>query len=91
MLASIDLFNALKTKFGEAEATVIVKEIEKIEASVEIKVEKAFERKKDVLATKEDIARLENKIIENKVDILKRMVGCFIGIALAILGLYFKN
>ncbi len=90
MIASIELFEALKTRFGEQEAKIIVKEIEKIETGIETKVEKAFDRKKDVLATKEDISllkedlaklegKLETKIAETKADIIKWMFIFWIG------------
>ena len=73
MIASIDIFEVLKGKLGETEARMLVKEMEKIDASIETKVEKAFENKKDVLATKEDIKILEVKIAENKSDLIKWM------------------
>ena len=62
MLASIELFEALKTRFGEQEAKIIVKEIEKIETSVEARVEKEFDKKKDTLATKEDFWLLKKDL-----------------------------
>ncbi len=62
MIASIDLFEILKARLGEAEAKMLVKEIEKVENGVEPKIEKAFEVRKDILATKVDIANLEIKI-----------------------------
>ena len=86
MIATIDLFEALKTRFGEQEAKIIVREMEKIETSVETKVEKAFENKKDVLATKQDIKILEVKIAENKADIIKWMVALILGLFIALIG-----
>ena len=80
MVATIELFEALKTRFGEGEAKVIVKEIEKIESGVEAKIEKAFDRKKDVLATKEDLAN-------TKVEIIKWLIGVAIALAVALGGL----
>ena len=64
MIASIDIFEALKTKFGEAEAKIIVKELEKIDASVETRVDKKFEEAKTTLATKEDVANSRAEIIK---------------------------
>ncbi len=86
MIATIDLFEALKTRFGEQEAKIIVREMEKIETSVETKVDKAFENKKDVLATKQDIKILEVKIAENKADIIKWMVALILGLFIALIG-----
>ena len=69
---------ALKTKFGDAEAKVIVREIEKIESSVDTKVANAFDKKKDVLSTKEDIAKLEHRMLEKFNDQLKWMIVMWI-------------
>jgi len=91
MIATIKLFEALKTKFGEAEAKVIVEEIEKIETNVELKVEKAFADKKDILATKEDLAKLEARINNKFNDLLKWMIIMWItqlGAIMAIIKLF---
>jgi hypothetical protein len=56
MIATIELFEALKTRFGETEAKVIVKEIEKIETGVETKVVEIFEKKAQIF--KDDIKSL---------------------------------
>ncbi len=93
-MASIELFEALKTRFGEQEAKIIVKEIEKIETGIETKVEKAFDRKKDVLATKEDISLLKEDIADVrtemqtiKADIIKWMFIFWIGQLAAFIGI----
>ena len=75
MIASIELFEALKTKFGESEAKVIVKEIEKIDVSVSEKIEKEFDRKQNIIATKEDIANLKIEIEKGFKENLKWMVA----------------
>jgi hypothetical protein len=95
MIGTIELFEALKTRFGEEEAKVIVKEIEKIETGVEAKVDKAVELKTEVLkndikslkehidltfATKEDIAN-------SKADMIKWMFIFWIGQVAVIAGL----
>ena len=89
MTATFELFDAFKTRFGEQEARFIVKEIERIETSKDDKVEKEFERKKDILSTKEDIAKLELKMSETKVDIIKWIVVLWIAQTAAIVAAKF--
>jgi hypothetical protein len=76
MVAEIELYKILKTKFTESEAESIV-------ASIEQKVYHSFEERKNDFATKEDIAklegRLETKIAESKADIIKWMFIFWIG------------
>ena len=79
MLATIKLFEVLKTRFSDEDAKFVVEEIEKIEASVETKVEKIFDQKKDVLATKGDIAIVNEKIAIAKADMIKWMLIIWIG------------
>ena len=43
------------------------------------------------LSTKEDINKLEVKIAETKVEILRWTFGFFIALMLALIGLYFKK
>ncbi len=50
-VAEIELYEILKSKLGDKEAKTLVEYIE-------AKVEKKFEEKKDLLATKEDINNL---------------------------------
>ncbi|MEO8821299.1 MAG: hypothetical protein ABI374_10685 [Ginsengibacter sp.] len=63
-ISDIQLFNLLKVKFGEKEAEQFV-------SLIKDKVEETFENKKDSLATKHDIARLEIKISQLEVSIAK--------------------
>jgi hypothetical protein len=69
MTNAITLFEILKGRFGEEAAIAVVKEFEKSEAAAESKIEKAFEAKKEVLATKADIAIVKNDIVEVKSDL----------------------
>ncbi len=88
MVGTLKLFEILKTRFSDEDARFVVEEMEKIEAGVETKVDKEFEKKsllfKDdikslkeymdhVFATKEDLAKLEVKIASSKADIIKWM------------------
>jgi len=56
-VAEIELYEILKPKIGEKEARTLVEYIE-------TKVDRKLEEKKDVLATKEDIANLRADIIK---------------------------
>jgi len=40
---------------------------------------------------KSDYSKLETKIAESKTDMIKWFVGFFVGLALMIIGLYFKK
>jgi hypothetical protein len=78
-MSSLELkvYEIFKTKLGEKEAEII---IEYFEAKAEAK----YNEKRDVLATKEDIAN-------SKVDLIKWMVGFWIAQMAAIIGLYLKH
>ena len=79
-VAEIELYEILKPKIGEKEARTLVEYIE-------TKVDRKLEEKKDVLATKEDIANL-------RADIIKWMFLFWIGqlaSLLAILQIFFKR
>ncbi len=54
-ISDIRLYNLLKSKYGEKEAEEFVSLIKE-------EVNNSFEAKKDILATKEDIAKVELKI-----------------------------
>lgn len=79
-VAEIELYEILKTKIGEKEARTLV---EYIEANIE----KRLEEKKDVLATKEDLANVKS-------DIIKWMFLFWIGqlaSLIAILQIFFRK
>ena len=87
----IQLFQILKLKLGEKEAEALV-------TFVDNKIKESNENNPKVLATKEDInllkieiAKLELKISESKVETLRWVFGFFVALMLAIVGLYFKN
>lgn len=72
MVSEISLYNALKTKLGEQDAQTIIEGIRQ-----EVKSE--FDNKKDLLATKEDIAKLDVKMSETKAEIIKWMFIFWVG------------
>ena len=76
IVSEIKLYELLKAKIGEREAEAFIQ-------ILETKVESKLLEKKSVFATKEDVAKLETKISEAKVDIIKWMVAT----AIAIVGL----
>jgi len=90
-VAEIELYEILKPKIGEKEARTLVEYIE-------TKVDRKLEEKKDVLATKEDVANLraatKEDIANLRADIIKWMFLFWIGqlaSLLAILQIFFKR
>jgi len=86
-VAEIELYEILKTKLGEKEAKTLVEYIE-------AKVEKGLDEKKDILATKQDIAHLEIKIEKTRADLIKWMFLFWIGqlaSLTAILQMFFRK
>jgi hypothetical protein len=84
IVSEIKLYELLKAKMGEKEAEAFVQ-------ILDTKVDQKFDEAKQVLATKEDIARLDLKIAETKVDLIKWMVGFWIAQMAAIIGLYMNK
>jgi len=80
----IQLFQILKQRLGEQEAEALV-------SFVDSKIKESNENNLKIVATKEDIARLEIKLAENKSDIIKWVFSFFVAIMLAIIGLYFRK
>ena len=76
IVAEIELYKILKTKFTENEAETIV-------ANIGQQVHSSFEERKNDLATKEDIANLRTevltKVAETKADLIKWMFIFWIG------------
>lgn len=94
------VYDIFKSKFTEQEAATV---IEYIESKTKEKIEEKRQifqtlQNKDleVLRSeiKEDFAKLgwkiDTKISETKVEILRWMLGIFLAMMLAIIGLYFK-
>lgn len=86
-VAEIELYEILKSKLGDKEAKTLVEYIE-------TKVEKKFEDKKDILATKLDIEELRTEMQKMKADIIKWMFLFWIGqlaSLIAILQIFFRK
>ena len=83
-ITPIQLFQILKEKLGEKEAEALVN-------FVDAKLKENNENNLRILATKEDIGKLDTKISEVKVEIIKWVFGFFVAMMLAIIGLYFKK
>lgn len=83
-ISEIQLYKALRLKLGE-------KETEELVSFVKKNIETEINIKSDSLSSKEDISRLELKIAETKVDIIKWVFAMFFALAIMIIGLYFKN
>ena len=89
-IGSIAVYDLLKTNLGEKAAKSLV-------AFVEPEVETKFEQKKDILATKEDIANVRVEIRESKAELIKWMfiffagqIGIQTGLIIAVLKLFFS-
>jgi len=67
-VAEIELYEILKGKIGEKEARTLVEYIE-------TKVDRELEERKDFLATKQDIARLELKMESIRSDLELKIEG----------------
>lgn len=94
------VYDIFKSKFTEQEAATV---IEYIESKTKEKIEEKRQifqtlQNKDLEVlrseVKEDFAKLggkiDTKISETKVEILRWMLGIFLAMMLAIIGLYFK-
>lgn len=85
-IAEIELYEILKEKIGDKEAKILVEYIE-------AKVEKRFEDKKEILATKLDIEELRTEMQKMKSDIIKWMFLFWIGqlaSLIALLQIFFR-
>ncbi len=89
-VTEIEIYEALKEQIGDKPARILLEYIE-------TKTEKEFEKKKDVPATKQDIAELradlEVKIERVRADLIRWMFIFWagqIGALIAILALFFK-
>ncbi|MDO8445547.1 MAG: hypothetical protein Q7T53_05500 [Deltaproteobacteria bacterium] len=85
-VTEIELYEILRSKLGDKEAKNLVE-------YVETRVERKFEEKKDVLATKQDITNLDVKIEQVKSEIIKWMFLFWVGqlaSLIAILQIFFK-
>lgn len=64
---------------------------ENLTSYIEDKIKEEVESKAQMLATKEDIAKLDTKISESKVDVIKWVFAFWITLALMIVGLYLRK
>lgn len=87
VVSEIKLYELLKARIGEKEAEAFIQIIETKVDNKLLEKTSVFATKEDISSMKTDIARLEGKIAESKVDIIKWMVGTAIalsGLVLAI-------
>ena len=86
IVSEIKLFEMLKAKLGQEEAEAFVQ-------ILEAKVDHKFEEAKQILATKEDVIRLDLKLAETKAELIKWMFIFWMGQVVVIAGLlaYFFN
>ena len=76
------LYDLLRSKLGEQEAQSVVE-------FVRLEVKEAVEDKTQILATKEDMYKLDVKISVTKNDIVKWLFGFWVTIILVILANWF--
>ena len=65
-VTTLEMYNILRSKIGEREAKTLVE-------FIEMKVAETFDGKKDELATKNDIHKLDVRIEKTKAEIIKWM------------------
>ena len=85
-VTTLKLYDMLRSKIGDGEAKVLVE-------FVENRVEETFESKKDELATRKDINKLDVRIEKTKSEIIKWMFIFWVGqtsIMVGILALFLK-
>lgn len=79
-VSEVELFQILKDKVGEQEAKTITEYIE-------TKVEKQFELKKEVLASKQDIADIKFEMANYKSEIIRWLFVFWTTQLIAMLGI----
>jgi hypothetical protein len=79
VVSELHLYELLRAKLGVAEAEAFV-------AILESKVDKKFEEKLDVLATKSDVQELRAEMLAMKGDLLRSIYLVSIGQYLAVIG-----
>ncbi len=94
-ISTIDMYNLLREKIGDQQAKALTDYVTQ-------QVETTFEKQKNLLATKadiadlkastkEDVADLKVRIAEAKSDTIKWVFTFFVTIALMIVGLYIRR
>jgi hypothetical protein len=78
------LYDLLSAKVGKDVA-------ENLTTFIEDKIKDEVENKSQILATKEDIAKLETRISEAKVDSIKWSIALWVTTILMIAGLYLRK
>ncbi|MDI9364631.1 MAG: hypothetical protein QM541_06750 [Flavobacterium sp.] len=99
----LKVYDIFKSKFTEQEAATVLEYIasktkEKVDEKAETyqtlqskDLESLRKEIHTVFASREDFNKLEVKLSETKVEILRWMFGIFLAMMLAIIGLYFKK
>ncbi len=76
VVSEINLYNALKASLSESQAQTIVENLKE-------QIKNEVDSRKDVLATKEDIAKLDVKVTDIKAELIKWMFIFWAGQQLA--------
>lgn len=83
-ISDLQFFQLVKPKLGDNETEALVNYID-------AKMEQNNEHLYKILATKEDIAKLDLKISDTKSDTLRWVFSMFFVLMMTIIGLYFKK
>jgi len=83
VISEIQLYELLKAKLGEKEASAFVEILEK-------RVEKKFEESKELLATKKDLTEVKSEIIKWMFIFWIGTIGVLSGIMFAMMNAYLK-
>ena len=78
------LYELLAGKVGKETA-------ENLTTFIEEKIKEEVENKSQRLATRDDLARVELKITDSKVELMRWMFALWVTLALMIIGLYLKK
>jgi len=78
------LYERLAGKIGKESA-------ENLATFIDQKIKDEVENKSQILASKDDLARIELKIADSKVELMRWMFALWVTLALMIIGLYLKN
>ncbi len=79
IVSEITLYNVLKSKYGEQDAQTILESIKQT-------VKEELDSKRNLLASKEDIYKLQLDMERNFRDNLKWTIGLIVGLFISLLG-----
>lgn len=85
-MSDIQLFNLLKAKIGEKEATAVIEYVKQEAEASSIKVSQYFSKDLAILQGHIDV-----KLEQTKTDLIKWILGLFMALVFMIIGIYLKK